>query len=110
MAEGEKVSYCVRTGFSFAILHGRIIVCYRIMVRSCSNRPRIVVMEYFNRFRQICSLDLGVQFCVAGAVFAEVTGVVLLLLLRDTVECTFHSSDAGQYVVDSFCSGRRSTL
>ena len=44
----------------------------RIMVGSCSNRPRIVndVSTVLGKFL----LDFGVQFCVAGAVFGEVGG------------------------------------
>ena len=44
----------------------------RIMLGSWSNRPR-VGNEASTVFRKIL-LDLGVQFCVAGAVFGEVEG------------------------------------
>ena len=49
----------------------------RIMLGSCSNRPRIVndVSAVFGEFL----LDFGMQFCVAGAVFGEVGGWCLLL-------------------------------
>ena len=44
----------------------------RIMVGSCSNRPRIGndASTVFGQFL----LDFGMQFCVAGAVFGEVGG------------------------------------
>ena len=44
----------------------------RIMLGSWSNRPRIGndTSTIFGKFRK----DLGVQFCVAGAVFGEVGG------------------------------------
>ena len=44
----------------------------RIMVGSCSNRPRIGIdtSTVFGHFL----LDFGMQFCVAGAVFGEVGG------------------------------------
>ena len=49
----------------------------RIMVGSCSNRPRIGIdaSTVFGQFL----LDFGMQFCVAGAVFGEVGGWCLLL-------------------------------
>ena len=61
---GGKSKLCERTGS---------------VLRSCSNRPRIVndTSTVFGKFL----LDLGVQFCMAGAVFAEVTGRLLLLRL-----------------------------
>ena len=66
---GGKSKLCVRTG-SVLQFHGRIIICYRIMVRSCSNRQRIVndTSTVFGKFL----LDLGVRFCVAGAAFGDV--------------------------------------
>ena len=44
----------------------------RIMVGSCSNRPRIGIdaSAVFGKF----FFDFGVQFCVPGAVFGEVGG------------------------------------
>ena len=44
----------------------------RIMLGSCSNRPRIGIdaSAVFGQF----FFDFGVQFCVAGAVFGEVGG------------------------------------
>ena len=44
----------------------------RIMVGSCSNRPRIVsdTSIVFGKF----FLDFGMHFCVVGAVFGEVGG------------------------------------
>ena len=44
----------------------------RIMLGSCSNRPRIVnaTSTVFKEFL----LDFGMSFCVAGAVFGEVGG------------------------------------
>ena len=44
----------------------------RIMVGSCSDRPRIGIdaPSVLGEFR----LDFGVHFCVAGAVFGEVGG------------------------------------
>ena len=49
----------------------------RIMVGSCSDRPRIGIdaSAVFGEVR----LDFGVHFCVAGAVFGEVGGGCLLL-------------------------------
>ena len=48
--------------------HARIHV--RIMLGSCSNRPRIGIdaSAVFGKF----FFDFGVYFCVAGAVFGEV--------------------------------------
>ena len=44
----------------------------RIMVGSCSNRPRVGIdaSAVYGKF----FFDFGVQFCVAGAVFGEVGG------------------------------------
>ena len=44
----------------------------RIMVGSCSDRPRIGIdaSTVLGEFR----LDFGMHFCVAGAVFGEVGG------------------------------------
>ena len=44
----------------------------KIMLGSCSNRPRIVndTSTVFGEF----PLDFGVRFCVAGAVFGEQGG------------------------------------
>ena len=44
----------------------------RIMLGSCSNRPRIGIdaSTVFGEFL----LDFGMSFCVAGAVFGEVGG------------------------------------
>ena len=49
----------------------------RIMLGSCSNRPRIGIdaSAVYGKF----FFDFGVQFCVAGAVFGEVGGRCLLL-------------------------------
>ena len=49
----------------------------RIILGSCSNRPRIGIdaSAVFGKF----FFDFGVQFCVAGAVFGEVGGGCLLL-------------------------------
>ena len=62
---GGKSKLCERTG-SVLQFQGRI------MIGSCSNRPRIGndASTVFGKF----FLDFRVQFCVAGAVFGEVGG------------------------------------
>ena len=59
----------------------------RIMLGSCSNRPRIGIdaSAVFGAFFFV----FGVQFCVAGAVFGQVGGRCLLLR---ALEMTFHMS------------------
>ena len=60
-----KSKLCERTG---SVLQFHV----RIMVGSCSNRPRTVnaASTVLGKFL----LDFGMQFCVAGAVFGEVGG------------------------------------